>query len=164
MRRTHHAHGGEPRLEGLQGVRGAEQRELRGAVGEVGVLPVAIADRAAREVHVGVDQSGEDGERREIDDGGATRDRDVRARCGDPLALDEDHGVLHGRAAGAVNQRAGLDGRDGCRLLREERGRQEQAESRGAQHPYVSFSLSLPKTPPGDAWAVSASANSNAVA
>src|SRR2546430_12803030 len=50
-------HGREASLERLLCVRGAEERELARHLGETAVLPVAVPDRPAGQMDVGVDEA-----------------------------------------------------------------------------------------------------------
>ena len=80
------------------------------------VVPGLLGD-----VGVAVDQPRQHRLAREVDDLGPRRDGEVAAHRGDPVALDEDHGVLDRRSPAAVDQPAGADGDDpgrsrrGCR-------------------------------------------------
>ena len=175
MRSAHDAYGRESGLERLLRVGRPQQRELARHLGESRVLPVAVAERPGRQVHVGVDEPGQHRGTRQIDHGGTGGDLHVRSHGGNAIALHQDHRVLHGRCAGAVDERAGADsdsggggrrgrGSGGGRRLK----RSEGCEKREIHH-HESFPLSLLRNPPDDAAelplppAVNASPNSIAV-
>src|SRR5439155_2388109 len=185
-RGAHVAHRREPGLEGLLGVSGAEQRKLGGALGEPAVLPVAVADGAPHEVHVGVDEAGQHRLAREVDDRRAAGNRHVGADGGDALAPNQDDGVLDRRPAAAVDERARPDrgDRDDRGLLGDEgeRNKEERQDVRDSHSRRLSqastenrqpktengYLNSFPNNPPPPrsspcATAVSASANSVAV-
>src|SRR3989441_644055 len=157
------AYGREARLKGLLRMCRAEQRELARHLGQTAVLPVAIADRAAREMHVCIDEPGEHRLARQIDHRRAGRHRDVRSDRRDAIPLHQDHRVFHRRRAAAVDERARANRRD-CRSLLEREYRQE--------HDHETSSLSFPRNPPPpappaspdeSAEPVSAAPNSSAV-
>src|SRR2546427_4163066 len=102
MRAAHDPDGGEARLQGLLSVGRTEQHELAWHLGEAAVLPVAVADGAAGEVHMRVDEPRQHRFTRQVDHRRAPRDRDVRAGRRDALALDHDDRVLDRRRPGSL--------------------------------------------------------------
>ena len=104
----------EARGERLQGIGRCLDRPQRRRVGDVGVvIDVVLRDLLVghRFVRVRVDEAGEHGHPRQVDDLGAGRNRHVRADVPNPLAFGHDDLVGRRSAGLRVNQTPGPDGR-----------------------------------------------------
>ncbi len=106
------AHRRESRLERQPSIPNATDRVLLRQIAHTGVLPLAFADRAPREMHVSVDEPWQQRVPSQVDHLGPVRDRQSGADADDLSLFDEHDRVGNRRAAVAVDQAVGADGDD----------------------------------------------------